>query len=231
MMQLMRWRLRSPLIFLPSQMGPHWQFYRAGRLAQSIEGRAKRRIFAIGNYVCQRLLQPIHHWLMAVLRGLPTDGTFNQSAPLLRLVNRKKYFCYDLTAATDRMPLKVLFHTMASMLGSKFASSTVNSTLALHTFEVPFVGCRGKRRRDPDSLISYARDQNVVSFVVGKPLGDLTTPLGPYLRLPTISWCGLQLNACTLVRLSGNMPYLVTMSSFQVGVLPRSTDRSWLTWE
>lgn len=50
-----------------------------GRLGQSIEGGGKRRIFAIGNYVNQRLLKPVHDWLMSVLRHLPMDGTFNQT--------------------------------------------------------------------------------------------------------------------------------------------------------
>lgn len=44
-----------------------------GRLASVIEGAGKRRIFAIGNYLKQRLLHPVHQWAMAVLKRLPTD--------------------------------------------------------------------------------------------------------------------------------------------------------------
>lgn len=36
------------------------QLLRPGRLAQVIEGAGKRRIFAIGNYIKQRLLHPVH---------------------------------------------------------------------------------------------------------------------------------------------------------------------------
>ena len=43
-----------------------------GRLGCSIEGAGKRRIFAIGNYINQRLLHPIHKWVAEVLRQLPT---------------------------------------------------------------------------------------------------------------------------------------------------------------
>ena len=39
----------------------------SGRLAQVIEGSGKRRIFAICNYVQQRLLRPVHDWAMRVL--------------------------------------------------------------------------------------------------------------------------------------------------------------------
>lgn len=53
-----------------------------GKLAASIEGGGKRRIFAIGNYVKQRYLRPYHDWAMGVLRRLPCDGTFDQEKPL-----------------------------------------------------------------------------------------------------------------------------------------------------
>ncbi|XLT10856.1 hypothetical protein HN51_056649 [Arachis hypogaea] len=41
-----------------------------GRLGQTIEGGGKRRIFVMSNYVNlnQRLLKPVHDWLMQVLR-------------------------------------------------------------------------------------------------------------------------------------------------------------------
>lgn len=49
-----------------------------GRLSQTVEGAGKRRVFAIGNYVKQRLQNPVHQWAMAVLRSIPMDGTFHQ---------------------------------------------------------------------------------------------------------------------------------------------------------
>lgn len=77
-----------------------------GGFSHSVEsGAGKRRVFAIGNYVNQRLLRPLHNWLMEALGDLKTDGTFNQSAPLYRLVGAKKIYSIDLKAATDRWPL------------------------------------------------------------------------------------------------------------------------------
>lgn len=69
---------------------------RPGKLAQSLEGAGKRRIFAIGNYVKQRLLNPVHEWEMAVLRCLPCDGTFNQERPIHRLAQLflKRFFLF-----------------------------------------------------------------------------------------------------------------------------------------
>lgn len=71
-----------------------------GRLGSSLEGGGKRRVFAIGNYVNQRLLKPIHDWLAEVLKTIPMDGTFNQEQPLDRLVGNRLVYSFDLTAAT-----------------------------------------------------------------------------------------------------------------------------------
>jgi hypothetical protein len=43
------------------------------------------------------------------LRSLETDGTFDQEKPLINLINNgnseHKYHCFDLSAATDRLPV------------------------------------------------------------------------------------------------------------------------------
>lgn len=75
-----------------------------GKLGQSVEG-TKRRIFAIGNYVNQRLLKPVHDWLMKVLVRIKMDGTFNQTRPLDLLSGECNCHSFDLSAATDRWPL------------------------------------------------------------------------------------------------------------------------------
>ncbi|KAH0709154.1 hypothetical protein KY284_010581 [Solanum tuberosum] len=98
-----------------------------GRLSQAIEGGGKRRIFAICNYIKQRLLHPVHIWAMTVLSSLKTDGTFNQERPLqyLRLKRPKSCYSFDLK------------YTLIEMIwGSTLASSIVNSSLGLNTFLV-----------------------------------------------------------------------------------------------
>lgn len=39
----------------------------------------RRCIFAIENYVNQRLLRPIHDWAMEVLKRIPVNGTFQRT--------------------------------------------------------------------------------------------------------------------------------------------------------
>ncbi|GER45606.1 RNA-dependent RNA polymerase [Striga asiatica] len=99
-----------------------------GRLASSLEGSGKRRIFAIGNYINQRVLRPAHVWMASVLKRIPNDGTFAQLAPLVRLKSSMDTFLYDLSAATDRWPLLVLFKMFQYLFDRSFASSSTLST-------------------------------------------------------------------------------------------------------
>uniref|UniRef100_K4D965 Uncharacterized protein n=1 Tax=Solanum lycopersicum TaxID=4081 RepID=K4D965_SOLLC len=91
-----------------------------GILAQAIEGGGKRRIFAICNYIKQRLLHPVHIWSMNVLSSLKTDGIFNQERPLqyLRLKRQKSCYSFDLKSATDRWPLSVIYTLIEMIWGS-----------------------------------------------------------------------------------------------------------------
>jgi len=119
---------------------PHGVGYKrivTGRLGCSLGGAGKRRVFAIGNYVNQRLLRPVHKWLGAVLRRLPTFGTYWQTRPLDRLQGKHVCYSYDLKSATDRWPLYFLFRIV--LFDRSCASSAVNSALACNIFHVPFV--------------------------------------------------------------------------------------------
>lgn len=147
-----------------------------GRLGQSIEGGGKRRIFAIGNWVNQRLLKPVHDWLMSVLRHIPMDGTFSQTRPLSLLSGEKHCFSFDLKSATDRWPLLSMFYLMQVCFGRQFASAVVNSALGTNVFEVSWV----KRR-------------SVVCFQTGQPLGYYSSwPLFALTHHAMIWWCAEQ---------------------------------------
>lgn len=126
-----------------------------GRLSCSFPGAGKRRIFATGNYVNQRLLRPVHDWAMDVLKSVPMDGTFNQTKPLSYLKGRSECFSYDLSSATDRRPLQIMFEIFQFLFDRSFASAVVNSALATNIFQVPFV----------------KKKHSAVCFVAGQPLG------------------------------------------------------------
>lgn len=58
------------------------------------------------------LLRPVHDWSMSVLKRIPMDGTFNQTAPLMRLVGSTDSYSYDLSSATDRWPFRIIHTTV-----------------------------------------------------------------------------------------------------------------------
>lgn len=108
-----------------------------GRLCDSCSGDGKRRIFAIGNYVNQRVLAPLHEWLTVALRRLEMDGTFNQTAPLGRLKGHSgTVYSIDLKSATDRWPVIVLIMVVQKLFGTHFATATVVSALSMNIFDV-----------------------------------------------------------------------------------------------
>lgn len=89
-----------------------------GRLSVVYDQAGKARVVAITNYWIQMLLFPLHKRLFSLLRRIDMDGTFDQEKPLERLIflhkmnnmlgNKKQlYHCFDLSAATDRLPLQI----------------------------------------------------------------------------------------------------------------------------
>ena len=119
------------------------------------EGGGKRRIFAIGNNRNPRLLRPYHDWLMAVLRRIPCDGTFNQEGPLAQLKGFNDVYSFDLKSATDRWPLTLLMAVMSFFFGPSLAGAVVQSTLGYNTFSV---------------LPPAVKRPSAVCFVTGQPL-------------------------------------------------------------
>lgn len=82
-----------------------------GKLGIVKDQAGKARIIAICSYWIQLVLKPLHNALFSRLRHLITDGTFDQHAPLDRLVKlcdgSQKFSCFDLSAATDRLPIRI----------------------------------------------------------------------------------------------------------------------------
>lgn len=83
------------------------------------------------------------------------DGTFNQVKPLSFLKGEKMCYSYDLTSATDRWPVFLLYLITQSLFGRGWASSAVNSALTANIFTVPFVKTKA----------------SAVAFAAGQPLG------------------------------------------------------------
>jgi hypothetical protein len=62
--------------------------------------------------------------LFKILRNLPNDGTFSHAklARKTQLYTRKNpLYCFDLRAATDRMPVDLQVEILKTVIGSKLA--------------------------------------------------------------------------------------------------------------
>lgn len=71
----------------------------------------KVRVIAMGDYFSQTVLRPLHKYLYSVLKRIPQDCTFDQSAFVSKLRLQQPgdvYVSADLTAATDRFPIEVI---------------------------------------------------------------------------------------------------------------------------
>jgi len=81
-----------------------------GRLATVYDQAGKARVVALTNWWIQLCLLPLHESIFRFLRSIPMDGTFNQIAPIQRLIDfglSDKFSCFDLSSATDRLPMKL----------------------------------------------------------------------------------------------------------------------------
>jgi len=64
--------------------------------------------------------------LFAFLRSLPNDGTFDQDASVRRCIEKSnkscKSFGYDLSAATDRLPIDLQVSVLEAIIGLPLAT-------------------------------------------------------------------------------------------------------------
>jgi len=91
-----------------------------GRLALKEEAAGKVRVFAMVTFWDQVALRPLHNMLFAFLKRINNDATFDQHASVLRCMEKAsragKSFGYDLSAATDRLPLSLQIQILDQIL-------------------------------------------------------------------------------------------------------------------
>jgi len=131
------------------------------------EEPGKIRVFAMMNIITQTLMQPLHQWIFRHLRILPNDGTFDQLKPvskLLKRVGRERFWIasYDLSAATDRLPLALQCSLLRPLLGDDLTDLWAYFMVG-HPYGLPKVAK------------SYNLGFNKVWYAVGQPMGALSS--------------------------------------------------------
>lgn len=71
----------------------------------------------------QWALAPLHKLLFRSLSQVPMDGTFNQLRPLEKVpFGKAPIYSFDLSSATDRLPLKIQIGLLSAMFGEQFGN-------------------------------------------------------------------------------------------------------------
>lgn len=98
-----------------------------GKLALKPEAAGKVRVFAMVDIWTQSALYPLHLWLFDLLSRIPNDGTFDQTASVKRGWEKARVsgcsFGYDLSAATDRLPMSLQIEVLSQFFGADLANS------------------------------------------------------------------------------------------------------------
>jgi hypothetical protein len=158
-----------------------------GRLSLKEEAAGKVRVFAIADLFTQTALEPLHRSLFELLDKLPQDGTFNQVAPLDILISnirKGKYegsniYSYDLSAATDRLPVDLQVQILESLSGSQSFSLLWGSLMRDRDWILI------DRTKEGEQAVPYR-------YAVGQPMGALS------------SWAMLALTHHVIVRIAAH---------------------------
>jgi hypothetical protein len=80
----------------------------------------KVRVIAIGDYMSQTVLYPLHEYLFNVLRKIPQDCTFGQDKGPQKIKDCGYYCSVDLSNATDRFPISLIESVLSGILPSTY---------------------------------------------------------------------------------------------------------------
>jgi hypothetical protein len=108
-----------------------------------VEEPGKKRIVAMVDIWTQWMLYPLHSWIFnKILRVLPCDGTFDQTKPIKELLDkaakagRRHFWSYDLSAATDRLPIALQVIVLGALSLESFALTWAD-LLTLRSYRTP----------------------------------------------------------------------------------------------
>lgn len=93
------------------------------RITSFPDKEMKVRVIAVGDYFTQAALKPLHDYLFRVLKKIPQDCTFDQSGFWHKIKDQDFYSSIDLTAATDRFPIKVIARVLLGRLPNEYVSA------------------------------------------------------------------------------------------------------------
>ncbi|CEZ26298.1 RNA dependent RNA polymerase [Botrytis cinerea mitovirus 3] len=137
-----------------------------GQFSLKEEAAGKLRIFAIVDSITQSLLSPLHDFMFDLLKKIPNDGTFDQDLSVKRSqvksLSSGKAFSFDLSAATDRLPVDLTVKILSKIFSDEFGTSWKQLMVNRDFF---FSLTNQKDYGAPESL----------RYSVGQPMGALSS--------------------------------------------------------
>jgi hypothetical protein len=167
-----------------------------GRLAALEEPAGKVRVVAMVDIMTQWLLHPLHEALFELLRRIPTDGTYDQLAPIHRLLKRRPkgpFFSFDLSAATDRIPLSLQKALLSPILTSWGAEAWGCLLVGR-----PYVICHKDAGLHPDASReaqgkTLSGDLWSVTYGAGQPMGAYSSwAMLAFVHHAIVQWAALR---------------------------------------
>jgi len=153
------------LRYVEGKLGTTYPSLPLGKLGLKDEPAGKVRVFAMVDCFTQWVFRPLHDRVFEILRLIPQDGTFDQERPLAHLgvlgKTGRKLHSFDLSAATDRLPVKIQATLLSSLIGAH-AANTWMILLVSREYALPERACE-----------SSGLDK--VYYSVGQPMGALTS--------------------------------------------------------
>lgn len=107
-----------------------------GRLGFKDEPAGKVRTFAMVDPFTQWLFKPLWDAITSILSLFPQDGTFDQLKPLSNLKRSLGKWSFDLTAATDRLPIVIQVMLLSPFIGTA-AADLWRQLLVGRSYDVP----------------------------------------------------------------------------------------------
>lgn len=159
-----------------------------GQFAIKKEAAGKIRVFALVDSITQSVMKPLHLGLFKILKLLPNDGTFDQDASVTRCSIKAqkagKAYSFDLSAATDRLPVDLTGSIIESLFQIKGLSSSWKSVMVDRQFSF-----------NDKILQEFPELSRSYKYAVGQPMGCLS------------SWAGLAITHHWIMQFCS---YLVT---------------------
>lgn len=136
---------------------------RLGKLSLKYEAAGKVRVFAIVDAWTQSVLHPLHTSLFSILRRIEQDGTFDQIKPVRALFAKglKDMYSFDLSAATDRLPIDIQVSLLSLLYGRKEPAEAWKHLLIDREYVLDSPSF-------PDASGAYR-------YAVGQPMGALSS--------------------------------------------------------